>query len=474
MARRRRRRNDPVTEFALKVVDGEIFTCSFVRQVCKRHLRDLEEKKDFFFDTDDAEHAIRFFGFLRHSKGEWAGQRFELQPWQEFIIGSIFGWKKGDGTRRFRTAYIEIPRKNGKSTLAAGIGLYLMLADGEFGAEVYSAATKKDQARIVWEEAANMAASSPFLRDRVVVYRGKGNMNFPLTLSKFEPLGADADTLDGLNIHGAIIDELHAHKTRAVWDVLETATAARRQPLIFAITTAGVNQNSICFELHEYAGGILKNTISDDTFFAFISTIDDGDDWADPVSWRKANPNFGITVKEDDLKRKAEKALKLPAHQNSFKRLHLNIWTQQAQRWIDLAVWDKQAWGRAKHDTENRVDEEKLRGRPCFGGLDLSSVSDITAFILVFPYDDDPEEIDVLCRFWVPEEKLSDSSNRYRDLYRLWAQEGFLFITPGNAIDYGFIKKKSLKTPKSFPSPTSTSTAFSRRTRSPSNLKTKV
>lgn len=434
----RRKTLHPVDAYAEAVVSGKIVAGELIRLACERHLRDLKTCKirGLYFDHDAANHALEFFRFLRHSKGEWAGCTFQLEPWQQFIVGSIFGWKRADGTRRFRTAYVEVPRKNGKSTLAAGVGLYLFVADGEYGAEVYSAATKRDQAKIVWDEAANMVRRSPALATRIRVFSGKANMHIPETRSKFEPLGADADTLDGLNVHAAIVDELHAHKTRAVWDVLETATGARRQPLEFAITTAGTDQNSICYELHEYAVDILKHIIQDDTFFVYIATIDEGDDWKDPRVWAKANPNLGVSVKIDDLVRKCEKAKKLPAAQNAFLRLHLNVWTQQVNRWIDLQLWDEQA---------GIVDEENLRGRVCYGGLDLSSVSDIAAWVMVFPDEKDPELVDVLCRFWVPEAKLHDDQNRYRDQYRVWARAGFLKTTPGDAVDYGFIKAQILR-----------------------------
>lgn len=428
----------PVDAYAEAVANGKVVAGELIRLACERHLRDLKAAatRGLYFDYGAADHALEFFRFLRHSKGEWAGCMFQLEPWQQFIVGSIFGWMRADGTRRFRTAYVEVPRKNGKSTLAAGVGLYLFVADGEPGSEVYSAATKRDQAKIVWDEAANMVKRSPVLAKRIKIYASKANMHILEARAKFEPLGADADTMDGLNVHGAIIDELHAHKTRAVWDVLETATGARRQPLIFAITTAGTDQNSICYELHEYAAGILKGTVQDDSFFAYIATIDRWDDWRDPKVWAKANPNLGISVKMDDLERKCEKAKKLPAAQNAFLRLHLNVWTQQVNRWIDLALWDEQA---------GIVAEEELSGRICYGGLDLSSVQDITAWVLVFPHEDDPETVDVLCRFWVPEARLHDDQNRYRDQYMAWARQGYLKVIPGNAIDYGFIKAQVLK-----------------------------
>jgi len=224
---KRRKSLHPVDAYVGAVIEGKVTTGELIRLACERHLRDLKTCKirGLYFDYDAANHALEFFRFLRHSKGEWAGCVFQLEPWQQFIIGSLFGWKRADGTRRFRTAYVEVPRKNGKSTVAAGIGLYLFVADGEPGPDVYSAATKKDQAKIVWDEAANMVKRSPALAKRIKVFSGKANMHIPEARAKFEPLGADADTLDGLNIHGVIIDELHAHKTRAVWDVLETASS---------------------------------------------------------------------------------------------------------------------------------------------------------------------------------------------------------------------------------------------------------
>lgn len=325
------------------------------------------------------------------------------------------------------------------STLVAGIGLYLLTADGEPGAEVYSAATKRDQAKIVHAEATRMVKASPSLSRMVKVF--KDNLNIPETASKYEPLGADQDTLDGLNVHGAIIDELHAHKGRGVVEVLETATGARRQPLQVEITTSGTDQTSICYEHHDYCEQILKGTIEDDTWFSFIATIDEGDKWDDPTVWAKANPNYGISVKPDDLARKAEKAKRLPAAQNAFKRLHLDVWTQQVDRWIDLALWDENA---------GVVDEESLRGRLCYGGLDLSSVSDITSWVKVFPHDDDPETVDIQCRFWCPEAKLTDDTNKYKAQYQMWANQGWLETTPGNAVDYGFVRAAILEDAQRF------------------------
>jgi phage terminase large subunit-like protein len=372
--------DDPVTAYARAVAGGQILSNRLVRVACERHLADLTSAtgRGFRFDRAAAQHAIDFFGFLRHSKGEWAGQTFELAPWQVFVVGCLFGWQQSDGLRRFRTAYCAVPRKNGKSTLSAGIGLYLLVSDGEQGAEIYSAATSRDQARIVFDEAKRMVGSSPALQRRVGILIN--NLHVAATTSRFMPLSSDASTMDGLNVHGAIIDELHAHRNRHVVDVLETATGARRQPLLFEITTAGYDRHSICFEHHDYSIKVLEGTVPDDSWFAFIAAADEDDDWSAPEVWRKANPNFGLSVKEDDLARKAEKAIALPGAQNAFRRMHLNEWTEQAERWIDVAAWDA---------CDGLIDLDQLRGRPCFGGLDLSTTTDVTALAWVFPPKDD-------------------------------------------------------------------------------------
>ena len=431
----------PSKHHALKYIDGvlknRIPACKWVKLACERHLKDLKDgkKRGLFFDHAAGQHAIDFFQFLKHSKGEWAGQTFQLEPWQQFIVYSLFGWKRQDGFRRFRTAYLEISRKNGKSTMLAGLGLYLFFADNEPGAECYSAATKRDQAIITHSEATRMVRKSPALSSRIGIF--KNNLNIEATASKFEPLGQDSDSCDGLNIHAALIDELHAHKTRGMWDVLETATGSRRQPLQIAITTAGYDQSGICREQHDYVEKILNGTIEDDTYFGIIYTMDEGDNWTDEKVWQKANPNLGVSVKVDDLLRKCKRAQKLPSAQNNFLRKHLDVWTQQSSRWIPLDLWDS--------NYLRPVQEEHLKGRLCYGGLDLSAVSDITAWVLVFPDEEDPEYIDVLARLWCPEAKLFDEHNKYKDQYQGWVNGGYLQTTPGDAIDYQFVKAQVLQ-----------------------------
>lgn len=420
-----------VTLYAESVQAGETITGLLVAHACARHLRDLEtgHERGLRFDDAAAEWAINFFSILPHIKGEWASDagRITLAPWQAFIIGSLFGWKRSDGTRRFRTAYIEVARKNGKSTLMAGLGLLLAFFDDEPGAEVYAAATKRDQAKIVWGDARAMVTRTPQLKSRIKAY--VGNLHQSATASKFEPLGADADSMDGLNIHGAIVDELHAHPTRAIVDVLETATGARRQPLITYITTAGFDRHSVCWSHHDYSVKVLEGVFDDDTWFGFVASLDEGDDWRDPAVWVKANPNLGVSVKLDDLERKAARAQQVPSEQQEFRRKHCNEWTESETRWLDLAAWDRGA---------GPVDEAALVGRVCYGGLDLSSTTDLTALVLVFP--DGLGGYDVLCRTWVPAENLRKRAERDRVPYPLWRDQGYITATDGNVVDYDAVE----------------------------------
>mgnify|MGYP001181031095 FL=1 len=416
-------------QYMADVLSGRQVACKWVRLAIERHRRDLATAAEYYFDPAAGMHVIEFFAFLKHSKGEWAGQTIQLEPWQQCYLYILFGWRRvADDLRRFRTGYLEVARKNGKSTLGAGIGLYLMVADGEPGAEVYSAATKRDQALIVHNEATRMVKGSPGLRKRVKVFRN--NLHIEGTASKFEPLGADADTLDGLNIHAAIVDEIHAHKSRDVWDRLETATGARRQPLMLGITTAGYDRESLCWELHEYLQKILEQIVADDTFFGMIFSIDEGDDWADPDVWIKANPNLGVSKKVDDLVRKAKRAQEIPSSLNSFLRLELDIWTESESVWLSMEHW--QACGGA-------VDADGLRGRTCYMGLDLSSNVDISAYALVFPPQQEDDPYQVLMRFFIPEEGMKNRSHNDRVPYDVWVRQGYITATGGNVIDYEYI-----------------------------------
>lgn len=376
--------------------------------------------------------AVNFFGrLLIHTKGEWAGQKFILEDWQrEEIIEPLFGWKRiSDGTRRYRTAYIEVPRKNGKSTMAAGIGLYLLYADDEPGAEVYSAAADRDQANIVFDEAKRMTESAPPLIKRAQVF--KRSIIVPGTYSAYRVLSADAYTKHGLNAHGVVVDELHAQPTRDLVDVLVTSTGARRQPLTVFITTAGYDRESICWEYHEYARQVLEGIIDDPTFLAVIYAAEQDDDWLDEDVWAKANPNLGVTVKRDYLRNEARRAKQTPAYQNTFRRLHLNQWTQQEARWLPLEAWDA---------CNTPVNESLLKGAPCYGGLDLASTSDIASFVLDFPSEPGEEEHHAwLGFFWIPEENMVERARKDRVPYDAWVRQKLIAATEGNVIDYAYI-----------------------------------
>lgn len=438
----------PAEQYARDAAAGRIVCSRWVKLAAQRHLDDLREahKRGLYFDPVAARHALEFFGFLRHSKGEWAGKPFTLDPWEQFIVWCLFGWKRrSDNARRFRTAYVELARKNGKSTLAAGIGLYLFSADGEQGAEVYCVATKKDQARIVFTEAERMRKASPALAKRIVSYRN--NMHTTATNSKFEPLGSDEDTLDGLNVSGAIEDEYHAIKNRLLVDVIDTATGARRQPLIFKITTAGFDRESVCFIDHEYGQKVLEGINHDDTVFIFIAALDEGDDWEDERNWPKANPGLNISVKLDDLRRKANKAKQDPSALNSFLRLHLNIWTNQETAAIKMDDWNA-CVGFSLQGTDSRAlrseMEAKLAGEPCYIGVDLSSTEDITAEVKLFPPHTPGDKYIVLADFWIPGDNIERKVKEFRAPYDVWAREGFLHATPGNVVDYDMVRAQVL------------------------------
>lgn len=422
---------DPVTAFAKASAKKPV--ARLVKAAALRHLRDLDRAKQkgaaIAWDPAAAQWAIDFFGHVRHSKGKWAGQPFKLEPWQEFIVGSLFGWKGSAGLRRFRSAYVEVPRKNGKSTLSAGIALLLAFFDKEPGAEVYCAATKRDQARIVFAEAQRMRDKSPALRKRIASF--VSNLHVSTEAQKLEPLGADADSMDGLNIHGAIVDELHAHKSRAMVDVLETATGARSQPLLFFITTAGYDRHSVCWERHAYTERVLEGALEDDATFGYISAADDADDWRDSATWAKANPNLGVSVSVDDLARKAKRAAEIPAEQNAFRRLHLNQWTEQETRWLDMAAWSD---CRGPHDWQEL--REELRGEVCFAGMDLASSLDVSAVVLWFP-----ERHAVLPFFWIPETGMRLRIERDRVPYDQWLESGAIFATPGDVTDQDEIER---------------------------------
>jgi phage terminase large subunit-like protein len=411
-----------------------------VRAACRRHIEDLVggPKRGLRWSPDEAEAAFEFYRALPHTKGsKWAGKGFELEPWQKFIVGSVLGWKRADGTRRFRYGWIEIARKNGKTTLLAPLGLFLMVCDGEPGAEVYPVATKKDQARLLYQVARRMVLRSPHLQEIVTPYRD--SLVVESTFSKMEPLGADADTLDGLDPHAVLADEVHKWKSRDLYDVMDTATGARTQPLFLAITTAGrVGTETVYGQEHEFCRQMLEGKIpNDDAVFAYVATLDDGDDWQDPANFAKANPNLGVSVQTAEILAQVKKAKAQPAAAAAVKRLRLNIRTGAADAWIGYELWDR---------CRAEVDWSDFAGAPCTAGLDLASTTDTACLALCFPLgpggkppggEGRPEGFLFRWWFWIPEEGERHLQKRLRDLLRPWADapEKWVELTPGEVTD---------------------------------------
>lgn len=387
----------------------------------------------YYFDERAAEGAVRFFErVLRHTKGEWAGRPFALQEWQrEEVIRPLFGWKRrADGRRRYKYAYLGWPRKNGKSSIASGLALLLLLADGEGGAEVYSAAADRNQASIVFDQAKAFVQESPLLQKTARPY--KREILGPAH-SKYQVLSADAYTKHGLNPHGVVFDELHAQPNRELFDVLRTGMGARRQPLFVMITTAGFDMQSICFEQYEYARQVREGIVEDPEYFVHITEAEREDDWTDPAVWRKANPSLGVTVSEEFLAGECRRALASPGYQNTFRQLYLNMWVQQESRWLDMGAW--MACGAALPD---------LTGRTCYLGLDLASVGDVAAWVAVFPPEEEGEPWWIQPHFYVPGDNLAERGKKNLAPYGLWREQGYLTATEGNVIDYGRIERDIL------------------------------
>lgn len=385
------------------------------------------------FDEAKAQHAVNFINCLKHTKGQWRGVPFDLLPWQDKIIRDIFGNLKDNGYRQYNTAYIEIPKKNGKSELAAAVALLMTCGDGEWGAEVYGCASDRQQASIVFDVAVDMIDQSPALKKRIKPIMSVKRLVYKPTNSFYQVLSAEAYTKHGLNVHAVVFDELHAQPNRDLFDVMTKGSGdARLQPLFFLITTAGTDRNSICFEQHQKAVDILEGRKIDSTFYPVIYGIDDNANWGDEKNWYRANPSLGHTIDIEKVRNAFNSAKENPAEENIFRQLRLNQWVKQSVRWMPMELWDKCSFP---------VDAEKLRGRECYGGLDLSSSNDITAFVLVFPPIPGDDKFYVLPHFWIPEENLKLRVRRDHVPYDVWKQQGHLHTTEGNVIHYGFIEK---------------------------------
>ncbi len=429
--------------YAEQVVAGEILSCRWVQLACQRQLNDLARFKGKgspyrfnpkLVDRDGrsfypADNLCAFIERLPHVKGPLAGESITLEPWQIFILSTVFGWVKSDGKRRYRRSYIEVPRGNAKSTLSSAVALYMLAADGEGGAEVYSLATTRDQARIVFGDAQTMARRSAGFRSRFAVNVGAHNMHVLASGSKFEALSAEGSTLDGLNIHFGCVDELHAHKTRTVYDVVETGTGKRDNSLLWVITTAGSNRAGICYEARTFVTKLLNGVFEDDTQFGIVYGLDDGDDWTTENALVKANPNWGISVRPEILGPLQAKAMQLPSAVNNFKTKHLNEWVNADTAWMDMRAWD--ACG------DSSLDIEAFTGQPCWVGLDLASKTDIAALMLMFQHPEISDAYVVFGKYYLPEDTVQAAGNSQ---YPGWMRTGRLTVTPGNVIDFGWIE----------------------------------
>ncbi len=427
-------------QYARAVRAGEIPACKWTRLAVDRQVSDLErahahrmqlemgvETDDWpwVFDEEAASRPCEFVELLPHIKGKWARERrlIELEGWQCFVITTVFGWRHREtGLRRFREGYVEVPRKNAKSTLSSGLALYMLSADNEHGAEVYSAATTRDQARIVFDDAKAMAERTPDLRTYLGVAIMQHSITVAHTSSKFTPLAAEGSTLDGLNVHFAVIDELHAHKTRAVYDVIDTARGAREQSLLWNITTAGSDRSGICYERRTHVTKVLDGVIDDPSIFGIIYSIDDQDDPFSPASWAKANPNWGKSVLVEDMESAARKAEAMPSALNNFLTKRLNVWVNGESSWMDMRAWERCGLV--------GMHLEMFAGHKCWIGLDLAQKKDFAALCLVFEKDG---VWHVCTRLYLNELAVQESGNAHLSG---WARAGYVTVTDGDITDF--------------------------------------
>jgi phage terminase large subunit-like protein len=392
------------------------------------------------YDKNKADRAVGFIQCLKHTNGIWAGVPFKLLPWEEKIIRDVFGTVKEDGYRQYQTAYIEIPKKNGKTEIAAAVALYLLCADDEQGAEIYGCAADRQQAAIVFNVAAEMVRMNPDLSRVCKIVDSMKRIIYLPTKSFYQVLSAEAYTKHGLNVHGVVFDELHAQPNRELYDVMTKGSGdARMQPLFFFITTAGddPDRKSICWEVHKKAIAILRGEIVDPTFYPVVYGVGEEEDWEDEANWAKANPSLGHNLRIETFRKWYADAKENPADERSFRQLRLNQWVKdKVSKWISLSVWD---------DSAGIVVEEKLEGRQCYGGLDLSTKLDISAYLLLFPPADEEKDWYIIPRFWVPEDNLRARVKRDLVPYDVWAKNGFLKPTQGNVIDERVIQQDILR-----------------------------
>ena len=387
------------------------------------------------FDEKKARRVIRFIECLKHTKGEFHGRPFKLLPWQEKIIRDVFGTVRDEdlSMRQYNQVYIEIGKKNGKSELGAALALNMLINDDEWKAEVYSCASDRQQAAIVFDVAVDMVRQNPTLSKLIKIIPSTKRMVYQPTGSIHQVLSSEVATKHGLNVSACIFDELHTQPTRALYDVMTQGSGdARKQPLWFFLTTAGTDRNSVCWEVHQKALDILEGRKHDPRFYPVVYGLPDDADWQDEQNWYKCNPSLGYTITIDKVRDAYHKALETPADENMFRQLRLNQWVKQSIRWMPMDKWD---------ECGGVVDPYQLEGRACYAGLDLSSTSDLTTLVLVFPPRDENEAYMVLPFFWLPEDTLALRVRRDHVMYDVWEKQGFLQTTEGNVVHYGFIEK---------------------------------
>lgn len=452
-----------VARYCLDVLTGNIPVGMLVYLAVERHIRDLTEgqTRGLHYDDAAAAYVIEFFEkFLVLAEGEHAGKPFLLQPWQQFILAVLFGWKNADGFRRFRTAYLEIGKGNGKSPLAAGILLYGLVADGESSAEIYSAAVTKEQAKILFRDAENMRTASAWLRKKIAAHRN--NLSIASTASFARPISSEKRGLDGKRVHIALIDEIHEHPSDLVVNKMRAGTKGRRQALIFMITNSGYDRETVCYYQHEYSQKVLEQTLpaeTSDAHFAYVCHLDaceecranghtqpkdgcnDCDNWLDPDVWIKANPNLGVSIRVEYLQELIGEAVSMPSKEGIVRRLNLCFWTQGEQRAIGA-----EAWARCSGQVEDPVawralKMNELKGRRCGAGMDLGSTDDMSSTVYLFPKQDGVPKPVVLPFFYTPRESVALRTQRDRIPYELWERTGFLKVTPGQVRDDQFIRK---------------------------------
>ena len=394
------------------------------------------DKNRYYFDEVSAKRATDFIEtFCKHTKGELAGQKFVLEPWQVEIIQGIFGWKsKETKLRKFRQCFIFIPRKNGKTTMMVGIALYMLFSDGEKGAEIVSAAADKEQARLSFSIAKQMVLQEPNLIKRAGTFRD--SITYDKVGSYYKVISADADTKHGLNLSCCLLDEIHSHKNRDLYDVLLTSMGARKEPLMLGITTAGAGnqKDHISRELYDYSKKLIDGSIEDDSFLGVVYEAEEDDDIYTEEVWKKANPGYGSIIKAEYMKQQAVKAKNEPSYENTFRRLHVNQWVSSSSRFISDIQW---------MGCSNEVNVESLKGKVCYAGLDLASTRDVTCLTLLFP--DEEEGYDLINFNFIPEDNAKKRSLRDKVNYDKWEREGYIYYTPGDVCDYNYIKQKIIE-----------------------------